>query len=224
MEMTGLLSSEIKHVTAKKIVLGIVIVIIVVAAVGVDRFINADRVYYLSLHQEAAGNVDEAKKGYTDVLQMNPWHADANYQLGVIMGREGNTSEALRLMNRALMLKKDPDYYLGLGYLYLNNLKDTKKAKTNFQEAYELNPKSYYACFMLGDLAERDRNHEKAITYYKKAIKIDPSVAASYKKLAAIYDARGMNDMARQYWQTVLEVNPKDKEAKAYFSIAKPIN
>lgn len=224
MEMTSFLSSEIKHVKAKKIALGIVIAIIILAAIVVDRYINADRVYYLAVHQEEAGNVAEAKKGYTDALQMNPWHADANYQLGVILTKEGKTAEALKQMQRALQLKNEPDYYLGLGYLYLNRLKDTNNAKASFSKAYDLDPKNYYACFMLGSLAERDHNNDKAIQYYKQAIELDPQMTACYKKLAAVYGAKGMNSKASECWQNVLRINPKDKDAKTYFKASKSVN
>ncbi|MHB8840304.1 MAG: tetratricopeptide repeat protein [Candidatus Aquicultor sp.] len=224
MEMTSFLSSEIKHIKAKKIGLGIAIAVIILAAIGADRYVNADRVYHLAVDQEEAGNIADAKKGYTDALQMNPWHADANYQLGVLLSKEGKISEALRQMQRALQLKKEPDYYLGLGYLYLNKLKDENKAETSFHKALDLDPKNYYACFMLGNLAERDHNNDKAIRYYEQAIQDDPQMTACYKKLAAIYDAKGMNSKASEYWQDVLRIDPKDKDAKAYFKVSKSAN
>jgi len=223
-EMTSFLDSEIKHVKAKKIALGIIVAVIIITAFVVDRYINADRVYYLAVHQQEEGNVVEAKKGYEDALHMNPWHADANYQLGILLSREGKTSEAVKLIQRALQLKDEPDYYVGLGHLYLNKLKDASRAEASFRKAYDLDPKNYYACSMLGNLAERRHNNDKAIQYYEQAIRLDPQLTACYKNLAAIYDAKGMTGKAGEYWRDVLRINPKDEDAKAYFKVGKSAN
>ncbi len=224
MEIAGLLSAEIKHVRAKRIGLGIVIAAIILISIASDRYVNADKAYFMAVDKEEAGDIAGAKQVYTRVLQINPWHADASYQLGVIMGKGGNTSEALRLIHRALQLREEPDYYLGLGYLYLDKLKDPKNAETSFQKAYSLDPKNYYACHMLGNLAERNHNTEKAIQYYSKAITIEPKMTVCYKKLAAIYSAKGMKSKASEYWRDILRINPKDKDAKAYFKASKSAN
>jgi tetratricopeptide (TPR) repeat protein len=224
MEISSWLSTEVKHVKAKKIAVVIAILVIILAAIASGRYVNAGTVYAKAIDLEEAGNIAGAKQGYIEALQMNPWHADANYQLGAIMGKEGKTTEALRLMNRAVQLKNGPDYYLGLGYLYLSKFKDTRNAETSFRKAYDLDPKNYYACFMLGNLAEREHNTEKAIQYYDKAVKLEPKMTACYKKLATLYSAKGMDSKASEYWQNVLKINPEDKDAKAYFKVSKSVN
>jgi len=224
MDMAIFLSTEIKHLKAKKIALGIIIALIILAAFVSDRFISANTFYARAVHMEETGYIDAAKNGYIQTLQMNPWHADANYQLGVLMGKQGNTSEAIKYINRALQSKDDPDYYLGLGFLYLNKLQDTKNAEKNFREAYVLDPHNYFACNMLGILAEHKHDSEQAIRYYKKAIQTNPGMSVSYKKLASIYAVKGMDEKAEDCWQNVLKIDPKDKDAKAYFKVSKSAN
>jgi tetratricopeptide (TPR) repeat protein len=69
---------------------------------------------------------------------------------------------------------------------------------------------------MLGDLSEREKNVKKAEFYYSKAIKADPGLTIAYRKLAQLYQTSGEKAKARTYWQSVLRINPQDKDAKYY--------
>jgi len=208
---------ETNKKTIKYAVLVSLVIALAVASFFSYRVIMAGEIFHEAVHLEESGKLAEAKKGYEKALRFNPRHADAYYQLGSIMKKEGNIKEALRLMQRAAELnKEEPDYFLGIGFVYFNYLDDNKKAKDNFYRAYALDDKNFYTCFMLGKAEESDRNIEKAIYYYSKATEINPESAVVIKQLAYLHDLKGLDEQARIYWQSVLKLNPEDEEAKSY--------
>lgn len=212
-----MLISKTQSSKAKVIALLISILLMIVAAYVSYRYVVSSKLYNQAIELHESGNIKEAKLAYKRVIKLNPWHADATYQLGVIMRDEGRLSEALKLVSRSIDLNnQEPDYFVGIGFLYLNYFNNTKKAKEQFAKAYSLDNRSYYACFMLGDLAEREKNLTKAEFYYTKAIKADPGLTIAYRKLARLYEASGDEGKARSYWQSVLKINPQDKDAKYY--------
>lgn len=209
---------EIKNLRTKHILLGISIVVIMLSAFCSYRYVTANKLHLQAIELQEAGKLNEAKKVYTKAIQLNPWHADATYQVGVIMRDQGKLSEAERLMKRAVALDKNEfDYNLGLGFLYLNNLKNTKAAKIYLERAYNQKSSDYFACLMMGLLAERsDKEAKIAVFYYKKATELEPNLAAAHKQLALLYSSKGMEDKATRSWQSVLKVNPKDKDAQLH--------
>lgn len=200
-----------------RIALVLLLLVFSIACVFSYRFVSADKVFNQSVEYEEHGAISKAKTGYMKALKLNPRHDRANHRLGVIAQKEGRISDALRYMKRAIELKEnESDYHLALGFLYFNDIKDVGRAKDCFKRAYDSNHDNYYACYMLGKLEENERNIEEAIKYYEKAIKSNTYMAMAYKKLALLYSEIGMDKKAKNYWQGVIKLDPRDEDAVAY--------
>ncbi|HEY3373850.1 MAG TPA: tetratricopeptide repeat protein [Candidatus Aquicultor sp.] len=198
------------------------IIVISVLSTAIYCHTAATNLYLAATHEQEEGRLLEAQRGYEQALGYNPWHADAAYQLATIFRDRHNPEEALRLMKRAVSLNRhNADYYLGLGYLYLHQFKDKKSAEINFKKAYKENSKNYYACIILGQLAEEKSQPKTAISFYETAIDSEPKLILAYKRMAELYGKEGMAPLAQKYWDDVREINPRDKDARAHLSMGR---
>jgi len=201
------------------IAVAILAVVMVAGFYFMFRYVASYRIYAQSLEAEEAGRLDEAKDGYLRAISLYSSNADANYQLGSVMRKQGDVLEALKYTKRAIELNSNnPDYNLGLGFIYFNYYGDIKKAKLYVNKAYTLDKKNYYACFMLGSLEERENHTSKAVAFYTEAVKQNPAFIPSYKRLASIYAAEGNEKKAVEYWQKVLSLNKNDADAQSFLA------
>lgn len=208
---------QISRIKAKHIAIGLAVLVLLAEVMLGFSFATANKIYEESIHLEEDGKIAQAKAGYKKAIRLNPWHADAHYQLGNLLRNEGKISEALRQMKQAEVLNKDEfDYKIGLGFLYLNYIGDNDKAEHYFSSAYSLDKNNFYACYMMGKLAEDDRNIDRAIQYYKQAIKAEPNLTGAYKQTATLYEVKGSNSEAKFYWEQVLKLDPGDEDAISY--------
>lgn len=181
------------------------------------RLVSADNIFGQSIEYEEHGALAKAKTGYAKVLKLNPRHDGASYRLGIIAQKEGQIPAAARFMKKAIALNEsESEYHLGLGFLYYNDIKDVERAEDCFKRAHNLNNGNYYACYMLGKLEENDCNIDEAINYYKKAVMSNAYLTVAYKKIALLYGEKGMDKKAKSYWQSVIKLDPKDKDAADY--------
>ena len=191
--------------------------LIAVAAYASYRYVTAANLYADAVHELEDGNLSDAEEGLEKAIRLNPRHADAFYELATVYRKTNKKKDALDFMKRAIDLNgKSSDYHLGIGFLYFNDIGDTEKARNHFEQAFILDKANYSACYMLAVVSEVERDLGKAIYFYEKAIKLDPDLTMAYKQLAAVYDAKGMEEEARECWSTVMKISPDDKDALAY--------
>lgn len=205
-------------VVKKYVALGIAIMIIVIGAYSSYRYVTCANLYAKATHELEEGNLSGAKEGLEKAIRLNPWHADAHYELATVFKKMSKKKEALEYMSRAIALNgNNPDYHVGIGFLYFNDFSDKVKARKHFEQAFVLDKTNYSACYMLAIVSESERDLGKAIYFYKKAIKLDPDLTMAHKQLAALYDAKGMQEEAKACWNTVIEIDPDDQDALTYF-------
>lgn len=198
--------------------LGLSILVIAVAAYTGYRYVAAANIYAKAIHELEDGNLSDAQEGLKKAIRLNPWHADAHYELATVFKKTGKNKDSQEYMSRAIALNgKSPDYHLGIGFLYFNDIGDTEKAKKHFEQAFILDESNYSACYMLAVVSEGERDLSKAIYFYEKAIRLDPGLTMAHKQLAALYNAKGMKEEAQQSWNIVMKINPDDQDALAYF-------
>ena len=205
-------------VVKKHVALGIAITIIMVAAYTSYRYVTAANLYAKSTHELEEGHLSDAEEGLAKAIRLNPWHADAHYELATVFKKLNKKKDAFEYMSRAIALNpNNPDYHLGIGFLYFNDIGDKVKAKKHFEQAFILDKTNYSACYMLAVVSEGERDLGKAIYFYEKAINLDPDLTMAYKQLAALYNAKGMEEQTKACWNNVIKIDPADTDALAYF-------
>jgi len=152
---------------------------------------DPDTLAQRALRAHSQGRIDEAERGYREVLARVPGHALATHYLGLAAWQRGDRGEAERLMRAAL--ERDatvPDFHNNLGLL----LRDTGRvadAIAAFGRALEVDPRWLDAYSNLGLALEDSGRFDEAIAAYRAAIAQRPQLAAARQNLARTLVAGG---------------------------------
>jgi tetratricopeptide (TPR) repeat protein len=123
-------------------------------------------------------------------LRINPYHAEANYELGAIYAKEGDPEKAVALLNKAIAL--DPSLiaaHRSLGQAYLD-VRQYSLALAQFLVVAEANPSDYTirnmlatTYRMLGRLADARREAAESQKLYAQYIRNFQAIQAGEQKL-----------------------------------------
>lgn len=105
--------------------------------------------------------------------------------------------------------------YLEKGKTYLAD-KNYKKAKIEFKNVIQIDPKFAQPYFYIAQLSEKDKDLGKALRGYQKAIELDPDYSEAKLKLAKIYVIAGTDEFIAKAKTLISEVNaalPDSSEA-----------
>jgi len=106
--------------------------------------------------------------------------------------------------------------YLEKGKAYIEQ-KNYDKARIEFKNVLQIDPKYAEAYFYMGQLNERKKELSKAFANYKKAIELDPKHIDAKLKLAKIYVVGGTKEYiseANKLINQVRQAEPKNIEAE----------
>ena len=106
--------------------------------------------------------------------------------------------------------------YLEKGKAYLAD-KNYKKAKIEFKNVLQIDPKFAEAYYYMGLLEEKNKSVNKAYALYKKAVELDPSYIEPKIKLAEIYTVIGGDEYftkAKDLLKEILASDSKNTKAK----------
>jgi tetratricopeptide (TPR) repeat protein len=92
---------------------------------------------------------------------------------------------------------------------------DLVRAKLEFKNVLQIDPKKAQAWYLLAQIEEKQGNFREAFGDYSKMVELDPGNAAARLKRGAILLAAGQLDKALAEAKAVLAANPKDPGALA---------
>ena len=138
--------------------------------------------------------------------------------LGSIHLQKGEMKEALALRRKAVALEPNSANYhglLGVTYLFMGDRTD--EAIAELKNANRLDPFPLpWVSHYLGTAYRVNGEYDKAVEFFKKAIKNNPNYWLSYLGLSACYGLLGREEEAREAAAEVLRIDPN-------FSIGKII-
>ncbi|MBF0371198.1 MAG: tetratricopeptide repeat protein [Magnetococcales bacterium] len=151
--------------------------------------------YFAAAHQaHQAGRLQEAEAGYRRLLAHLPTHADSLHLLGMVFHQQGDHTQALEWIQRAISLKKDGRYFGNLGMVLLK-LGQLGSAEAALGEALQMNPDFVEAHFRLGLVLQNQKRLPQAEAAFRRAIEIKPSFHPALMNLGQLLLERG--DVAR---------------------------
>jgi len=159
----------------------------------------------LAAHQQ--GRIDEAERGYREVLAQEPGHAIATHYLGLAAWQRGNPEEGERQMRASIAANAAiPDFHNNLGLL----LRDTRRVEAaiaSFRTALQVDTTWFEAHNNLGLALEAAGRWNEAIAAYRDAIGREPRFAAARQNLARALLAQGdYTEGWRQYrWRLLAQ-------------------
>ena len=157
------------------------------------------------------GDYDKAKSEFNTVIKLNSNEVMAWYNLGFIRMLAGNRNKALDLFLKANTINQDLfEVAFQTGRL-LMDMQQPESGKKFLEHASRLEPKSGAVFRYLGECYTMIGKVSEAIVAYKKAIKNNPSDAASLSALGCLFDAQGENaDISVMFCQESVKLSPEN--------------
>jgi superkiller protein 3 len=160
---------------------------------------DPDRSFTLGLAQSEQ-DVTEAIKTFRRVLELEPQHTLARYNLALVLRRADRLPEALDELGRALAIDPRPEVHYTLGVIYWHQ-GDLDRAASALRAAVTAEPRYADAHYTLGAVLKAKRDWDGAAQSLRRAIALRPDLSAAHYTLAQVLQLRGDDRDARGHFE-----------------------
>jgi len=151
-----------------------------------------------------------------DLLEMYPKDKHLLYLAGNWLMGENGDEQALRIMEKALVIdKKFPAALNDLAYLYARN-REFAKAFADMDRYVALLPNEPNPQDSYGELLRMAGNFEGSLQHYRAALKIDPDFVTSQVGLGDTYALMGNQEQARIEYDKAIRYAHNEADRLAY--------
>lgn len=168
---------------------------------------DANHYVWLGDTYEEMGDYEQAISVYRRIPHLDQ-DQNSLVKLARIQQNAGDEASALESINAALELKADDEDTLWRrGWIYYQQ-GSYAEARTDFQSALDLNPRSAYNHCWLGDALNRLGETRAALVHYQRALEIEPDHADAYTWVGAWYGDQEDFEQAHSAFSRAIELNP----------------
>ncbi|HVS37160.1 MAG TPA: tetratricopeptide repeat protein [Gemmataceae bacterium] len=165
----------------------------------------------ISLHQ--SGQLASASPLYQRVLATDPQNADALHLFGVLNHQQGNQTQALELIGRAVALRPNyPAFHANLAEVY-RALGQFERAAGSCRAALRLLPDYPEALCNLGLALQGLGRHAEAVEQFRAALRLRPDFAVVHGNLAISLRELGQWNEALELFRRAVELEPHSAPA-----------
>ncbi len=175
---------------------------------------KADLFYLDAVNQRLKNNHDAAFELYRHVLEIDPNHVGANYDMSSYYHGLGNNDKSGDMLKTAA--EADPENYwvnMGLVQLY-SSTGDQDKALTTLENMAEVYPANSTILLMLEDLYLRQKDYDKVIDVLNRLELHEGDNEQISLEKCRIYRQMGDNQAAMQVLEKLYQENPADVRYK----------
>jgi tetratricopeptide (TPR) repeat protein len=181
-------------------------------AVTIDST-NKDAWYYLGRAYYARSRLNEARKAFQTILDLDPRDAKAENNLGLIFESSSDPDAAIDAYRKAIAWQEANSHPSEQPYVNLGNLLmeqgETKEAVTPLEKAVALAPNSGFCRMTLGVLYRKMGRLEGARRELELATQLDPENAVAHYQLGRLYTAIHKADLARVEFERTAELKSR---------------
>jgi len=152
------------------------------------------------------------KSLWTDTLNKNPVCFLASNNLGNILIRQGNLTDAIALFRKSLTVTESADIHNSLGNALLL-ARQPDEAITQFKKALEIDPANFGACNNIGTVYVQEDQVNDAIIQFERALELNPRYADARNNLGNLLLKNGQIDDAIDQFKKAVEINPTYTDA-----------
>lgn len=153
-------------------------------------------------------------------IQIHPTYRNAYLLMGNSLFYAKRYSEAIDYYERCLqispgykeVLKNYPIVLREGGKHHGQVTRNFDLAEEWLSKSYNMNPKDFETCRLLGITYGIKGQHNKAIDFFTKALEINPNAAVVHASLGTAYLNQGNIEMANKYFNTAKQIDPKSVE------------
>ena len=165
------------------------------------------------------GRFAEAESAYQEALALDGENAEACNLMGVLKLQQNDIDTAIMWVEKAISIKPCEYFYETLFQAYIRGGKYENIA--NYSDTILKNyPKSFSLLFNLALAYKNLQQNTKAIKFYEKALKTDPSSYQGWFNLSHLYSVEGQYKNAVSALKICNKLKPHDKETEYFLSIA----
>ncbi|UCG50728.1 MAG: tetratricopeptide repeat protein [Candidatus Latescibacterota bacterium] len=174
--------------------------------------------FYLQAPPIAGGSVKKAKEHAEVIKNLDPTQGHG-FMAQIYVKEKDYAAAEIEYEALVALSPDDPDIHYQLGMLH-QSTEDFDKAFAAFEKALSLDPDHTASLYQMGRTGVfSGENLERCIecmkTYLGKELHPgNPSKAAAHWRLGMLYEKMGDKDLARKEYETALELEPENEEAK----------
>ncbi|MBT4522457.1 MAG: tetratricopeptide repeat protein [Halieaceae bacterium] len=161
-------------------------------------------------HQK--GKLQQAEKGYRQVLRQQPGHPDALHLLGLICSTNGRHKEAIKLLQQAVQQQPHTPSFANNHAEALRKAGKPKKAVAEFRRALSLQNTFPQAWYNLGVALKQLGQYSEAVTAYEQALQQKPDYYSAAYNLGNCFLAMNAYVSARRAYERALRIRPDSVE------------
>jgi Tfp pilus assembly protein PilF len=166
-----------------------------------------------------AGDLAGARGAYRKAVAMNPWNAEAHYNLGVVLAGLGEDDLSMKHYRKALAVKPDmADAHTNLGVAF-EKKKQFDRALTHLGRALELDPESakkhlLVARCLIAQGKKDDATGKRVGDHIEKALELSPRDVRAHMMMAEYLAGRNKSEEAMGHWRKAVEIDPSLPEPR----------
>jgi len=163
--------------------------------------------FYLASALMREGRIEEAKAVYRGALEGRALDWQVHVNLSLIAQQQGNPSEALQELNRALELQPKSSIVVNnLGILYKNS-GDLDRAQGYFQQAINYNPYLLEPRLNLASVYVQEKKYREALDLYHENLLVDPKDENSLLERLKVFLLSDQQDAAIAEVENILKAS-----------------
>jgi tetratricopeptide (TPR) repeat protein len=181
---------------------------------------DPNRHFTLGLAQSEQ-DVTEAIKSFRRVLELDPRHTLARYNLALVLRRADRLPEAIEELVRAIETEPRAEAYYTLGVIYWHQ-GDLDRAVTALGAAVAAESRYADAHYTLGAVLKSRRDWAGAAASLRRAIALKPDLSAAHYTLAQVLQQAGDETGARTHFAEAERIRQRtqlEQEAGVWTSV-----
>ena len=183
---------------------------------------DISRFFEQAIQHHQAGQLEQAKKKYQEILDTNPQHADSSHLLGLVEYQYGNYVKAIQHIQQAVLISpKQPVFLNNLGNV-LKEMGELDRSVQAYQQALEVAPDDAEIHNNLGVTLKEMGELDRSVQAYQQALEINPQYAEAHNNLGNVLKEMDRLGESIHAYQKALEINPK--YAPAYSNLGNTLD
>ncbi|HDH88436.1 MAG TPA: tetratricopeptide repeat protein, partial [Desulfobacteraceae bacterium] len=130
---------------------------------------------------------------------------------GISLYRQRRYPEAKIALEKAILIKKEPNLYYLLGNTYYM-LGELEKSEDTYREALKIDPNYMPALQNLGRLLYKEKKYNESIAVFDRVLAKDPEDIKAIRFQAGSYHGMGNMPKAIEKFEQIHRLNPEDSE------------
>lgn len=155
-----------------------------------------------------------ALQAYDTVLQVDPKHKLANFYKATLLEESGNADGAMQAYNTVLSI--DPNYKPAQDKLLamIRKQSDPAKLAAGLKQYADRFANDATIQAQIGEDFHQRKDLTTAITYYQRAIRLNPNLASVWANMGAIYQAQGQDEASAEAFRKAQALEPDNATFK----------